>query len=181
MLYFYLRRVSKLKKAEADRIAANAFDPVVKQELDGHEILPKIYDTGPEVDLNDDAKKFVPGAVEIGTGREDPIFEMPAEEVALEIDSIREASELGERDGLRRGLAGSPVSPNSRLGIPRSKRKNSGNVSPRSLESSMTSPTSVLRADKLGASPAGTLSPVSTMSPSSIDFVNRSPLDEMWI
>jgi hypothetical protein len=89
-LFVFLRLKRKKRELIAQR-EANAVEPRLKAELDAHnELSPKVHEMDPDVDLRelDGDKKLGPWThvVEIGeTGRNKPVYEMAAEEVAVEM------------------------------------------------------------------------------------------------
>jgi hypothetical protein len=188
-LCLFLRHKKKAKKvAEENAAAAKSDDTILKPELDGYERLPKIYETAPEVDVEGDAKKFTQSmraAVEIGDpGRNSPVYEMAAEEVAVEMPGVGKAGENAGRRSLgpRSPFPGNAPSENSRFV---GDRRTSGSMlaspvswtmSPGSPGSSVVSPTSVIR----GAGVRSPRSATNMVSPNSSVNFDRSPVNELF-
>jgi hypothetical protein len=122
IMLFFLRRRRKARGLKLDdhpTKSANLNDEtIIKAELDGHDHKAEVHENAHEIDGNDDRKwpaeisghevveldshgrKWPPGceAVEIGpSGRTSPVYEMAAEEVAIEMSTIRNAKRKSER------------------------------------------------------------------------------------
>jgi len=199
LLFIFLRRSKNAKKAAAEA-AANTVEPILKPELDGYERTPKLYDTTPEVDIHSGGKNFVPGqqAVEMGeSGRNSPVYEMPAVEVAVEMPSAGNS----RRKSRGRTSLGLP-SPSSSPDIPTeatmflNRQHRTGTslaspvsgvrsvspaspASPMSVGTSLVSPASLTRVERPDA--RGPRSATSVVSSSSLVYMNRPPVDELWI
>ncbi len=94
LLFVFLHLKRKKRKLIAQR-EVDAVEPRLKAELDAHnEVSPKVHEMDPDVDLRelDGDGKLGPGThvVEIGdSGRNEPVYEMAAEEVAVEMFTKR--------------------------------------------------------------------------------------------
>ena len=107
LIFFFRKKKAKTARAELE---ANAIEPEGKPELDGAAAVApekKIYEMHPDGDVLDGGK-WMPGmkAVEIGTsGRNSPVYEMAAEEVAFEMSAWEREKER-EKEKERRISAG---------------------------------------------------------------------------
>jgi hypothetical protein len=135
VLFILLRRkrkAKKLKAAENTSTSKENDETIIKAELDGQDHKARIYENAHEVDGNDDRKwlaevsgqevaeidshgrKWPPTAqaVEIGSsGRTSPIYEMAAEEVAIEMPGIAKAKRKSEVGRPMSFTAGDDTSP----------------------------------------------------------------------
>jgi len=181
-IFIFLRRRKSKTNTEETAAATNNEEPFLKPELDGFGVsASKQHPEGQELDSKErniyekGAGEVVPKdnkyhgtehAVEIGgSGTGSPIYEMAAEEVAVEMAS---AGLHLQNSAQRAAAINSEVSsPESRLSA----------VSPASAHDSITlvSPESARDSRTLGIA----RSP-EAVSPASLGHMGRSPIDESW-
>ena len=155
-------------KPELDGVGVSASKPPHEgQELDSNE--RNIYEKGAgEVFPSDSKHMGTEQSVEIGgSGRRSPVFEMAAEEVAVEMSSAGQSRNgAHETANMNQSEVSSPGSGLSAVS-PASAR----------LSTAVVSPASVRHSRMLGIS----RSQEDAISPASLDYSGRSPVDELWI
>ena len=128
------------------------------------------------------------------SGRNSPVYEMPAEEVAIEMPSTgksRRKSRGRTNLGLPSPSSFSDIATETTMFLNRQHRtetslaspvsgvRSVSPASPMSVGTSLVSPTSLTLVERPDAREPR--SPTSVVSPSSLVYMNRPPVDELWI
>jgi len=181
---FFRRRKGKENTDEtATDPAAASEDPCLKPELDGFGVsISKPHPDGQELDGNErdiyekSAGEVFPNdskhlgteqAVELGgSGRRSPVYEMAADEVAVEMPSTgRLRNDVQRSTDVNHSEASSP----------------GGGWSAASPASGRDSTTLVSPASGRNSRMLGVQGSPEAVSPASLDYTGRSPVDELWI